>query len=253
MPKSKPEAGPPRPQAPGGYLHWSRDPAVGLFAVLPLWLLYEALRLTLAPHERNGAEAILAEALGLLGPQAVLILRGVFAFTVLVAAWSLHARAVPWAKVAAVSALEGTLYALLLGPLAAILATSSQRVLQAAAPGSAQGSLAADLVASLGAGIFEELFFRLILLSLLAYVAVRACAAFGVPRPLGVAFAVLASALLFALFHHLGPEAPPVHRGVFLFRTCAGLLLGILFVARGFGVAVYTHSIYDVVFYLTNR
>ena len=36
---------------PTGYFGWSRDPAVGLFAVLPLWLLYEALRLRLAPNE----------------------------------------------------------------------------------------------------------------------------------------------------------------------------------------------------------
>ena len=40
---------------------WSRDPAVGLFAVLPLWLCYEVLRLTLAPEERNGAELMVSE------------------------------------------------------------------------------------------------------------------------------------------------------------------------------------------------
>ena len=40
---------------PGGYFHWSRDAAVGLFAVLPLWLVYQALRAALAPEDRNGA------------------------------------------------------------------------------------------------------------------------------------------------------------------------------------------------------
>ena len=32
----------------------------------------------------------------------------------------------------------------------------------------------------------------------------------------------------------------------------AGLLLGALFVLRGFGVCVYTHVMYDVHYYLTN-
>ena len=42
-----------------GYFYWSRDPAMGLFAVLPLWLVYILLRSQLAPAERNGAEVLL--------------------------------------------------------------------------------------------------------------------------------------------------------------------------------------------------
>ena len=67
-----------RPAEPGGYLGWSRDPAVGVFAVLPLWLMYEALRLTLAPAERNGAEALVTDTVSLLGRHAMLVLRSLF-------------------------------------------------------------------------------------------------------------------------------------------------------------------------------
>ena len=112
---------------PSGYFEWSRDPAVGLFAVLPLWLLYEGLRLSLTPEERNGAEALLLDTLGLLGPGATVLLRILFGATVLVAAVSIHRRHVPWTRVALVSALEGTVYGLLLGPLAGARGTGGRR------------------------------------------------------------------------------------------------------------------------------
>lgn len=63
-------------------------------------------------------------------------------------------------------------------------------------------------------------------------------------------FAVLASALVFSWFHHLCGE--PFERTRFLFRTMVGLLLGLLMWSRGFGVCVYTHTVYNVYFYLAN-
>lgn len=231
---------------PSGYFEWSRDPAVGLFAVLPLWLFYEGLRLSLTPAERNGAEVLLLDTLGLLGPGATALLRILFGATVLVAAVSIHRRRVPWTRVALVSALEGTVYGLLLGPLAGALATSSAQLL------SADGRLVANLVGALGAGIFEELVFRLFLLSLLALFLNRAAAAFSLPKISGIVVAVIVSGLVFALFHHLPPAQEPFALPAFLFRTMAGLLLGALFVLRGFGVCVYTHVMYDVHYYLTN-
>lgn len=235
---------PARPAAAGaGYFGWSRDPAVGLFAVLPLWLLYETLRLRLAPQERNGAEALVLDGLQWLGPHALTVLRVLLLATVLVATRSILERSVPWARVSLVSALEGIVYGLMLGPLAAVMASGTWL---------ARGGTAADFVGSLGAGIFEEAFFRLGVLSLLSLPLVRASAAFGLPRALGVVSAVLLSALLFALFHHLGPGAQQFEGPVFVFRTMAGVLLGTLFVLRGFGVCVYTHASYDVHYYLTH-
>lgn len=238
---------PPDPRR--NYFEWSRDPAVGLFAVLPLWLAYELLRLTLAPEERNGAEMMVSDLLRLLGSSATLVLRLVFAATVLLAARSIHRREVPWLRVGMVIALEGTVYALILGPLAGVMAASS---LSMAASMRVETHFVADLVGSLGAGIFEELVFRLGGLSLIAVLAMRAVATFGLPRIIGVVIAVLASAVIFSLFHHVGPGALPFDARVFAFRTMAGLLLGTLFVVRGFGVCVYAHAMYDVHYYLTH-
>jgi membrane protease YdiL (CAAX protease family) len=66
---------------------------------------------------------------------------------------------------------------------------------------------------------------------------------------LGGVLAVVVSAVLFSLHHHLRED---FDRGVFLFRTMAGVLLGFLFWFRGFGVCVYTHAMYDVYYFLTH-
>lgn len=227
--------------APGGYFHWSRDAAVGLFAVIPLWLVYEALRLLLTPAERNGAEILLLQQLGRLSGFAHLALSLGFCALLLAAARSLVRRQVPWLRVAAVIAIEGTVYALMLGPIASALTSSASRVL-AASP------LVVNLVGSLGAGIFEELVFRLGLMSALAWLALRATRAWGLPAWTAGAFAVVVSALVFSWFHHLCGE--PYDRTRFLFRTMAGALLGVLMWVRGYGVCVYTHSIYNLYFYL---
>jgi hypothetical protein len=237
----------PQPAAGGGYFQWSRDPAVGLFAVLPLWFLYEACRLALTPDERNGAEILLLKEIGRLGSRAHLVLSVAFFFLCCFAARNLVKRQVPWLRVAFVIGLEGTVYALLLGPVAATLTASATRFLSTAAMSS---SLAENLVGSIGAGIFEELVFRLGLMSLLVWLSLRAVRAWSLPTWVAGAFAVVVSALVFSWFHHLCGE--PFDSRRFVFRTMAGLLLGILMWTRGYGVCVYTHTLYNVYFYVSS-
>lgn len=236
---------------PQGYFGWSRDPAVALLTVLPLWIVYELLRLSLAPEERNGAEALITESLRGFGPRALLVLEVVLGAVFLVATISILRRRVPWVRVALVTAIEGAVYGLMLGPVTQVLTLfllDGGRILQVALP----PGLAVDLVGSLGAGLFEEAVFRLGLLSLLALVLHRAASAVGLPVAVGSGAAIVASAVAFALFHHVGAGGEPFVRGVFAFRTIAGIVLGLLFVLRGFGVVVYCHAVYDVHFYLTH-
>ncbi|MHC5062479.1 MAG: CPBP family glutamic-type intramembrane protease [Planctomycetota bacterium] len=236
------------PEQKSGYLGWSRDPAVGIFAVLPLWLVYEGLRLSLAPDERNGAEALITDFLGEFGPQAFTLVRIAMMVVILLAAWSIHRRQLPWGRVVMVSVLEGAVYGLMLGPVTAAL------TLQFVDPVKPLmvNTLVRDLIGSLGAGIFEEALFRLGLLSLLALLLQRACRAISIHALIGTSLAILISALLFSLFHHVGIGAHEFEIHEFTFRAVAGLILGALFVLRGFGVCVYTHAIYDLHFYLTN-
>ena len=214
---------------------------------MPLWMLYIALRYLFVPYETNLAEYHMFEALEYLGPVLQVVLHAAFAALVLGAAWSIQKRRVPWLRVGMVVVLEGAVYGLLLGPLAAEMTRHSLPVLSVMPP---TERLVADLVGALGAGIFEEIAFRLILLSVLALLFFRTCEVFSLPRELGCVLAIIASALLFSLFHHWGGDPQAMESWVFLYRTMAGVLLGGLFIARGIGVCVYTHAMYDVFFYL---
>lgn len=238
---------PPRAAPSQGYLRWSRDPAVGLFAVLPLWLLYEGLRLLLAPAERNGAEVLLLQEIDRLGWRGLVVLRIALGVMFFLAARSLVRRQIPWLRVSAVVVLEGTVYGLLLGPTAAAMASSATRLLEVAPL--AVDSLLADITGSLGAGIFEEMVFRLGLMSLIAWLGMRFIRDGRASRAAVGWAAVLVSAVVFSWFHHLCGE--PFDRTIFLFRTMAGILLGMLMWWRGYGVCVYTHALYDVHYYLT--
>jgi membrane protease YdiL (CAAX protease family) len=104
------------------------------------------------------------------------------------------------------------------------------------------------MVGYLGAGVYEELFFRLILLSSVVWGMRR----LGMARVTTLATAVVSTSLLFAAAHYIGPYGDPVDwlGGSFwfgfLFRFLAGIFFGVLFVHRGFGIAAGTHAAYDI-------
>jgi hypothetical protein len=62
----------------------------------------------------------------------------------------------------------------------------------------------------------------------------------------GGIFATILGALIFSAFHYIGPLGDTLEVSSFVFRTVAGLLLSGLFLLRGFGVAAWTHALYDV-------
>ncbi len=101
---------------------------------------------------------------------------------------------------------------------------------------------AGQLVTFIGAGIYEEVLFRLGLFSLSVFV--LKCVLF--PTPLAVPLAAVFAAVVFAAAHHVGPYGEPVHSPVFLFRALAGLFFTAIYVARGFGIAVGAHAGYDI-------
>ena len=65
-------------------------------------------------------------------------------------------------------------------------------------------------------------------------------------RPRALAVAVLTTSLAFSLAHYVGPAAEAFDLFTFTFRTIAGAFFAVLFVTRGFGVAVGTHAAYDL-------
>lgn len=104
------------------------------------------------------------------------------------------------------------------------------------------------LVLAAGAGFHEELAFRVLLFSGGALALLRIARM----RPLAAyVLAALGSALVFAFVHHLGPYGEPLALAPFVFRTLAALYLTLVFAARGFAVAVYTHALYDVLVFFS--
>jgi hypothetical protein len=65
------------------------------------------------------------------------------------------------------------------------------------------------------------------------------------PVPAGV-FASVLGAIVFAAFHYIGPYGDPLRLDTFTFRAIAGLLFSGLYLLRGFGIAAWSHALYDV-------
>ena len=66
------------------------------------------------------------------------------------------------------------------------------------------------------------------------------------PIVLASALAVTGSALLFSIAHHAGTPGEAFTWFAFIFRWLAGVFFAWVYVVRGFGIAVGTHTTYDV-------
>jgi len=98
-----------------------------------------------------------------------------------------------------------------------------------------------DIILSVGAGIYEEMVFRLILITLLTMLFTDMLK---VPKKRSTVVIVVISAVSFALYHYLGKER--FEWRSFAFRATAGAYFAILFVTRGFGISAGTHATYDI-------
>jgi membrane protease YdiL (CAAX protease family) len=97
-------------------------------------------------------------------------------------------------------------------------------------------------VPCIGAGIYEELIFRLIVLNVLSFLLVDLLQ---LQKTWASAGIILLSAVLFAAYHYLGSERfTPV---TFVFRTIAGLYFAAIFLCRGFGITCGCHASYDMI------
>jgi membrane protease YdiL (CAAX protease family) len=102
----------------------------------------------------------------------------------------------------------------------------------------------AALAQGIGAGVYEELVFRLVFISLVLVIGADVLG--GERRIVGGA-AVALSALLFAAHHHYPIGAEPFSSMRFLFRAVAGLYLATIFWYRGYASAAGCHAAYNAV------
>ena len=241
----------------GRYWRAARAPRYSLTFALPLLVAYEVLAFTLT-HDaiagvRNGADVLLKSVFVLLGGRTGLIVFGVLLVgTGAVVVWRDRRRSGPIeGRVFGLMLLESTGYALVFGLVVGTLTGMLLHPFHYAAAlvgghegvGPAGLGLATQLMVSLGAGIYEELLFRVLIVGALSWLARRG---FGWTTSASGVFAAIAGALIFSAFHYLGPYGDRLDLASFTFRTVAGVLFSALYLLRGFGITAWTHALYDV-------
>lgn len=134
---------------------------------------------------------------------------------------------------------ESAVYAVV---LALVVSDLTQRLM--AAGQNYDPGLLAGLVLSIGAGLYEELLFRVVLVGALFLLLNRILPELG--RVGTYAIAAVLGAVVFSAVHYVGALGDAFELGSFLYRALFGLALNIVFLVRGFGVAAWTHALYDV-------
>ena len=104
------------------------------------------------------------------------------------------------------------------------------------------GSTAEMIIAALGAGVHEELVFRLGLFSGGATLLLR----LGARPAVSLVVAAAVSSAAFSLAHHAGAHGEVFEIHAFVYRLLAGGVFAAIFYYRSLAHAVYTHTLYDV-------
>lgn len=116
-------------------------------------------------------------------------------------------------------------------------------------------NLLANIVTGVGAGIYEELVFRLVLIIILMLIFQDLLR---LSHTTSIICSVLLSAILFSAHHHIFfldgqfGQSSPFDLMAFGFRILAGVYFAVLFAVRGFGITAGTHAFYDIIAVLIN-
>lgn len=133
---------------------------------------------------------------------------------------------------------------------------SAQAAQVGASGGAAGQELWLQMITGIGAGIYEELVFRLILIGVLMLLFQDIL---GLNRKHSVISSVLLSAFLFSVHHHIFFVNGQLGTGEafegskFLFRMLAGVYFAALYAFRGFGITAGTHAFYDILAAVLNQ
>ena len=224
--------------------YWTvtNTPLYSFIFTLPLLLIYEigifAISASDLPLLRNGADVLMRQILEMFGILGTYGFGGTFLIGFIIAflrqkkeleathingeyLLTMLFESIGWAFVLMILMIRAPEY---------LMSSKDERLLQ-------------QVVLAVGAGIYEEFAFRVILITGFSYILglVFQWSAFG--KNIG---SVLLAASLFSIFHFVGPYGENPSTYLFLIRFMAGIFLGVVYIFRGFGIAAYTHTIYDL-------
>ena len=257
-----------RESTPRNLSYWSdaRTPLHSLLFLMPMTIFYEVgivwVQGDHVVRVRNGGDVMLRRLLALFGRPGVAA--SALVLVVVLLAWQLISRR-PWRvrpRVLALMLLESAALAGFLYLFALVYrgrvpgAMRWESPLEVAAPAGQPGPVVPpvphfpdrvppvlQLVLSFGNGIYEELVFRLLLVSALMVLFHKGL---GLDRNRAVWWAVGLSALAFAVAHYVGPMGDVFAWRSFIFRFSAGVFFSAVLAFRGFGIAAGSHALYDV-------
>ena len=247
------EAAPPEPIEPS-YFPITRTATYGFLSAIPLVLLYEFLIITAnegrVGQVRVSSEIWLKKWFQFIDGPASLILGGVlllvgFAIMMYERKKQIPIKAGYFMGIVVESGFYAIIVALLVSQLVWSLFAAAPTLLPAIAGAGfqlEQESIWMQIALSIGAGIYEELLFRVILVGGL-YWLLKAVLGF---KTAAYILAAVAGALLFSAIHYVGPLGDDYTNQSFLFRFFFGLALNVIYLVRGFGVAAWTHALYDI-------
>lgn len=234
------------------YLDASRRPLQILVFLLPLVIAYEIGLVLLLQSEHgvltNKAHETLLKFFAAFGvaPSSGFYLGGV-AVVVVLFVWHLLARdswRIEWPTIGVMTC-ESLLLAL---PLIALGQLIIRVLAFAPGVGSSEASLAglnlwSRISISIGAGLYEELMFRMLLIAVIHTILVDMGKA---SERIGATVAVVVAAVAFTAYHPLRMADGSISMQKLAFFFLAGLYFGALYVARGFGIVVAVHAFYDI-------
>ena len=220
------------------YYFKSKSLFYSLLVTLPLFIIYEIgifymFQANIA-FSKNGADVLIEEFINMLGLNGYYAASSIFLTVFFLILYSQRKNF----KYIALMIIESFLYA---GILLAVL----QNIYLF------QGSIFSNFnnfILSIGAGLYEELIFRFLLLFVLSK---SFKFIFKIKEFSSLALSIIVSSVLFSMFHYIGLESfTPVS---FTMRFIAGIYLSLIYINRGFGIVALTHAFYDlfVIFRLT--
>jgi len=231
-----------------GYLSFSRTLTFGLLAALPLLIIYEVgialLHSGTSMQVVNGVDALIEKMVtfsGLITPTQFTLLL-ILGITIGLAVAISRNKPQFKKQFFVFMFLEALLLSFLLGPLSnwILHPGASFQISSLSLPDFS--NFASNIVLSFGAGFYEELLFRVMLVGGLVLLLRR----FSISPVIAILISVIVSSLIFSGIHHIGPLGESFTLSAFLYRSVAGGILAAIYVLRGFGVAAWSHALYDV-------
>ena len=225
------------------YFNLSKSPFYSFIFILPLFIIYELGISTISsedlPTIRNGADVLLRKMLATIGISGVYGM-GLLLLIGIVISFLINKRKFKELSLKSNYFIFMIFESIIWSILLFIILSKGQLLL---AKGSSK-ILTQQIVLSIGSGIFEEFVFRVMLVSSIALIVGLLVKKKYIYK---ISISIIIASIIFSVFHFTGEYAEDPKISLFILRFVAGIVLGYIYIFRGFGIAAYSHSFYNLI------